>query len=139
IGMEPGAGDDMTRDEIAARRLEDHLVPALLDPGDRSGEVDRRTTAAELIGHCVGDGAVVDDARARAPQRPDAGRVWLELLDPLRADLLDRDLVRGGTLLQRSESRQLLLGERDDQLSAVLERNPVLGRECLDRHLALAA
>ena len=140
VGVEPGTRDDVGRIEVAGRGFEGHPVGSLPDPGHFAARVDDGAGRAQVLGVGEGHRAEVDYAGPRRPEATDPGGPRFELADPLRSDLLEAiHAVRGGAVADVGQSRQLLAGQRDDELARVADRDPVclgVGFEC---GLALAA
>ena len=82
----------------------------------------------------------IRDARAGTPERPNAGGVWLNLVDALRPHLLEAfDPVGLGPRLERGQPRQLRLVQRHDELARERDGDPALGAVALHEALACTA
>ena len=140
VGLEAGAGDDVLRKDLAGGRLDGPLSRMAADPGHSRGRTNLAAPISNLVRVGQRDAPEIDDPGRGRPEGPDSGRVRFELANPLGADLFESfDPVRLAPLANRGEGRELALVQSDDELAAVLERDPVIRSEPLERGLALAA
>src|SRR6185437_7188136 len=125
---------------LRARRPHDQPVRAPIDRDHGLTGSDRAAPLSDVVGVGQRDSPVVDDTGRRAPQRPDPGRVRLDLADPLGPDDLEPGHpVRLGPRAQRVEPAELVVRHGDDELPAALERDRVTLAVRLELGLARTA
>ena len=140
VGVKPRATDDIPPQHGSCRRLQSARLGRLLDRLDTAAGEDLPASGAHLIGQGERHAPEVDDARPRRVERAKASHVRLDLPDPLRPDLFQPlDSIRLSPPLQLGQARQLQLLEGDDELSARLVWDAVLGCEALQLRLPFPA
>ena len=141
VGLETCAGDHMAGLEIAGGSSTTTTPSgALGQTGDGPSGVDRAALVPDLLSDRQGHRPEVDDPGPWRPQAADPGRLRFQLADPVGPDDLEPRRRRWPRPARGAlQAGKLRLGQRDDELARVPERDRVGLGEALDLVLALRA
>lgn len=125
---------------LAALEREAAAAVATIEPHDTAPEQDVAAAGLHFVGVRQRDATEVNDPSLRHVETANAGRVGLELADPVRLDVREPpEAVGEPAPLELRERSELAFVERDDELATELVRDPALVREPFDGFHSLAA
>src|SRR5207245_8937263 len=133
VGLEAGAGEEVTAGNVSRGAWQDPLASPILNADELARGIHRAAAGSDFIGQCKRHPAKVDDPGRRRPERAQARRVRLDLCDPLRSDLAQTfDAIGLSPLPQGLKPRPFFLGQGHNELAAMLDGNFMLPSEALE-------